>query len=258
MSLRPGAFGGTTTVLQRSGEIAFEVEKRKLRHFSVETPFLAAVVKGTRFVVALSSRDARLSVHEGLVDVTDLATGEGADIAAGQKASVTSAGLKVTGAQHPVVRRGLARAPLVQFQPPQALDGRVAVATPAQTGRSEGGASATSAPTGTSAGAGASVAGTGAAATTGSGTVSAGANVGSGVSAGASVGGGTVSAGATVGGGTVSTGASVGGSGGLSVGAGLGGGGGISIGVGLGGGGIGISLGGGGGGLGGRGSQAGK
>ena len=37
---------GQTTILERAGEAAFTVERRSVPHFTVETPFLAAVVKG--------------------------------------------------------------------------------------------------------------------------------------------------------------------------------------------------------------------
>ena len=39
-----------TTVIELSGQIEFDVEKRSGRHFAVTTPYLAAVVKGTHFV----------------------------------------------------------------------------------------------------------------------------------------------------------------------------------------------------------------
>jgi hypothetical protein len=36
----------STTIVQRAGSILLEVEKRNVKHFEVETPYLAAVVKG--------------------------------------------------------------------------------------------------------------------------------------------------------------------------------------------------------------------
>src|SRR5262245_54073258 len=41
--------GLLTTIIQRAGSIVLEVDKRNVKHFEVETPQLAAVVKGTRF-----------------------------------------------------------------------------------------------------------------------------------------------------------------------------------------------------------------
>ena len=43
--------GLSTTILQQAGSILLDVEKRNVKHFEVETPYLAAVVKGTHFQV---------------------------------------------------------------------------------------------------------------------------------------------------------------------------------------------------------------
>lgn len=90
---------GFTTILQQAGQIEFDVEKRNVRHFAVETPFLAAVVKGTHFVVSVNRTGAKVSVSRGRVGVTDEATGQQSDILPGQSARVSSAssGLVVTG-----------------------------------------------------------------------------------------------------------------------------------------------------------------
>ena len=45
--------GMSTTILQQAGSILLEVEKRNVKHFEVETPYLAAVVKGTQFRVTV-------------------------------------------------------------------------------------------------------------------------------------------------------------------------------------------------------------
>jgi len=52
--------GLSTTIVQQAGSILLEVEKRNVKHFEVETPYLAAVVKGTQFsvTVAAGSTDA--------------------------------------------------------------------------------------------------------------------------------------------------------------------------------------------------------
>lgn len=91
---------GTTTILQQIGSVLFEVEKKNVQHFTVETPFLAAVVKGTRFTVSVDELGANVGVERGLVAVTDNASGEQADIAPGQTASVSAGsagGLTLTG-----------------------------------------------------------------------------------------------------------------------------------------------------------------
>ena len=51
--------GMSTTILQQAGSILLEVEKRDVQHFEVETPYLAAVVKGTQFSVTESRQHER-------------------------------------------------------------------------------------------------------------------------------------------------------------------------------------------------------
>ena len=45
--------GLSTTIMQKAGSILLEVEKKNVKHFEVETPYLAAVVKGTQFRVTV-------------------------------------------------------------------------------------------------------------------------------------------------------------------------------------------------------------
>jgi hypothetical protein len=96
LSLEGGRFGATT-VLQRVGQVAFEVEKRDVKHFSVETPSMVAAVKGTRFSVSVAGGTTDVGVSGGLVGVTDLSTGQSADVAPGQRASTRGHGLTVSG-----------------------------------------------------------------------------------------------------------------------------------------------------------------
>jgi len=102
--------GTTTTILQQTGQIELEVEKRNVKHFTVKTPLLAAVVKGTHFTVSVSHQGADVRVARGLVEVSDLTTGRSADVGPGQKASVGSRegrGLQVTtAATQPDIRKG--------------------------------------------------------------------------------------------------------------------------------------------------------
>jgi hypothetical protein len=78
---------GFTTILQYAGEVEFDVEKRNVRHFEVETPFLAAVVKGTHFVVRVNQAGTKVSVSRGIVGVGN-SNGQHADITPGQSAQV--------------------------------------------------------------------------------------------------------------------------------------------------------------------------
>ena len=84
-----------TTVIELMGEIEFDVEKRHVRHFAVKTSYLAAVVKGTHFVVAADAQGGSVAVQRGVVEVEALSTGERRDIRPGQRAEVSRAGLVV-------------------------------------------------------------------------------------------------------------------------------------------------------------------
>jgi uncharacterized membrane protein YgcG len=96
ISAKAGA-GLKTTVLQQTGTIEVEVEKRNVRYFSVETPLLAAVVKGTRFTVRVDGQKAEVSVKRGRVEVKDFASGKIGSVSQGQRASTSNRGFTVTG-----------------------------------------------------------------------------------------------------------------------------------------------------------------
>jgi hypothetical protein len=92
---------GTTTVIQQSGTILLDVEKRNVQHFEVETPYLAAVVKGTQFRVTVGQGESFVTVLGGQVDVTDFRSGQSALVMPGQMAKVGlvgKAGLSLSGA----------------------------------------------------------------------------------------------------------------------------------------------------------------
>ncbi len=111
-----GESGGITTVLEHAGEITFDVDRQKVKHFAVETPYLAAVVKGTNFTVHVDDQGGAVTVNRGLVEVSDLATGDTVDTPVGQRAYVSGkdAQLTVSGSgPRPVIRPGSPRAPLV-------------------------------------------------------------------------------------------------------------------------------------------------
>jgi FecR protein len=201
----------TTVHLQR-GQANLTVQKKSRPHFSVETPYLVAVVKGTKFKVAVTSSYAEVAVQEGRVQVRALKTGKYADIIAGQKAVVDKAGnLKLSGkGRLASIRAGAPRAAAVTAGSVNAQvglgigSGSVSLNGSAGIGGASVGVGA-SVGGGVSAGVGASVGGA---------SVGAGASVGGGVSAGAgaSVGGISAGVGASVGGGGIGLG------GGLSLG----------------------------------------
>jgi hypothetical protein len=79
--------GMSTTIVQQAGSILLEVEKRNVKHFEVETPYLAAVVKGTQFSVTVDGASTRVDVRRGQVEVSDFRSGQIALVLPGQAAT---------------------------------------------------------------------------------------------------------------------------------------------------------------------------
>ena len=93
--------GLSTTIIQQAGSILLEVEKRNVKHFEVETPYLAAVVKGTQFSVTVNAGSTRVGVLRGQVKVSDFKTGQIAQVMPGQAATAFEhgkPGLSLSGA----------------------------------------------------------------------------------------------------------------------------------------------------------------
>lgn len=93
--------GMATTILQRAGSILLDVEKRNVKHFEVETPYLAAVVKGTHFSVTISAGTTKVAVERGQVEVADFKSGQIAQVLPGQAAMASDhgkPGLSLSGA----------------------------------------------------------------------------------------------------------------------------------------------------------------
>jgi hypothetical protein len=183
--------GMQSTVVLQSGTASLDVRKKSKAYFSVETPYLVAVVKGTTFKVSVNPWSAEVSVQEGLVEVKALRSGLLAQVAAGQRAVVDANGiLKLFGkGKLAAIKKGLPRA-------------SVAAAQSSSTNSSVG-VSGTAGAGGVTAGASAGVGGVsvGASASVGSGGVSVGASAGSiNVGAGARVGVGGLGVGVGIGG----------------------------------------------------------
>src|SRR5438876_6536059 len=92
--------GLSTIIVQQAGSILLEVEKRNVKHFEVETPYLAAVVKGTQFRVTVNATSTSVDVIRGQVEVADFRTGQIAQVMPGQHATTFShgnAGLSLSG-----------------------------------------------------------------------------------------------------------------------------------------------------------------
>ena len=59
-------------IIQDFGRALFNIGKQPDPHFGVETPYLAAVVKGTTFTVSVGEEGASVQVSEGAVEVSTL------------------------------------------------------------------------------------------------------------------------------------------------------------------------------------------
>jgi hypothetical protein len=69
ITLPSGAKKDFTKVQQQSGTLLFKIGKKPEAHFEVDTPYLAAVVKGTTFTVKIGAAGASVHVLEGAVEV---------------------------------------------------------------------------------------------------------------------------------------------------------------------------------------------
>lgn len=113
--------GLSTTIIQQAGAILLEVEKRNVKHFEVETPYLAAVVKGTQFSVTVGAGSTKVGVLRGQVEVSDFKTGQIAQVLPGQVATAFAHGkpglsLNGTGTFNPI-EHGKPRASTIERIP---------------------------------------------------------------------------------------------------------------------------------------------
>lgn len=91
IAVRDAAGQKMTSVIQSSGVVTVTAEKRNVQHFSVQTPVLAAVVKGTQFTVTYRNGLARVDVDNGVVQVQDNGHDMVVDVARGQSAAASQA-----------------------------------------------------------------------------------------------------------------------------------------------------------------------
>jgi hypothetical protein len=85
---------GFTTVYEHAGTVGVDAEARNVQHFAVQTPFVAAVVKGTAFVVETNAAASVVAVSRGTVAVHDEHFGTDVAVAAGS--AVNSGNAPVT------------------------------------------------------------------------------------------------------------------------------------------------------------------
>jgi hypothetical protein len=100
IEIAPDTEVGFSTIIQKVGSILLEVEKRNVQHFEVLTPYLAAVVKGTKFRVTVDDSASNVEVLRGQVEVRGYRSGQVALVNAYQTARVLARGpsdLSVTG-----------------------------------------------------------------------------------------------------------------------------------------------------------------
>lgn len=103
-----GDDGVRTRIVQAMGSLLFKVEKRASQHFEVETPYLAAVVKGTTFTVSVDEGTSAVHVVEGAVEVKALATGQVGMVKPGYTAVVSARkgkGLSIIGGKPEASRK---------------------------------------------------------------------------------------------------------------------------------------------------------
>jgi hypothetical protein len=110
--------GLSTTILQQAGSILLEVERRNVKHFEVETPYLAAVVKGTQFRVSVNAGSTSVDVLRGQVEVADFKSGQIAQVMPGQHATAFAHGqpgltLSGSGTLNPI-EQGKPRPPSIE------------------------------------------------------------------------------------------------------------------------------------------------
>ena len=84
-----------SALFQTHGKVSAEVEKRRTRHFSIQTPYLAVVVKGTEFDVEIDGDETFVSVDRGLVGVVDIESRQTVSVSAGMavSAATTASGM---------------------------------------------------------------------------------------------------------------------------------------------------------------------
>jgi hypothetical protein len=79
-----------TVLFQGKGNVKAKVEKRDKRHFSIQTPYLAAVVKGTEFTIDMGSQTTSLSVNRGSVGAVSVGSRQEVSVGAGQALSMAN------------------------------------------------------------------------------------------------------------------------------------------------------------------------
>lgn len=88
LTIRRTRTDGMTRIFQDVGTVLFQVDHRNSPHFRVETPLLAAIVKGTRFRVINHRMYDTVVVESGLVEVDANQGNEARDVPTGNAVSI--------------------------------------------------------------------------------------------------------------------------------------------------------------------------
>ncbi|HEX5420490.1 MAG TPA: FecR family protein, partial [Gammaproteobacteria bacterium] len=84
-------------LIQRKGDVFYDVEPRPLHKLRIETPYLVAVVKGTQFNVIVQPDSTTISLFRGLLDIRTPDNGQVIALRAGQIAirSISDGAIRV-------------------------------------------------------------------------------------------------------------------------------------------------------------------
>ena len=127
------------------------MEKSNVKHFQVETPYLAAVVKGTQFRVTVDKDDSRVDVLRGQVEVIDFKSGQFTQVFPSQSARVSAQGtgglsLSGGGTLSPIQQGSPRRSPVSPLPQAEMRTAAATQATPAAAAESAPNARPTSMP----------------------------------------------------------------------------------------------------------------
>jgi hypothetical protein len=123
--------GAITQIFEDFGNVIYKIKRKATPHFGVETPYLAAVVKGTTFSITVDREGASVQVLEGLVEVATLDGGARDLVKPGEVALVTATNpkrLRIEGIQSKTIdsplsdARGSKPAPVDGGLPAQSVE----------------------------------------------------------------------------------------------------------------------------------------
>ncbi|MEH6696866.1 MAG: FecR family protein, partial [Hyphomonas sp.] len=107
-----------TRIRQDSGTVLYEVDRKKVPHFRVDTALLAAVVKGTGFTVSAGPDTDIVHVSHGLVQVLSQADGGAADVSPGETALIAQSApsqITIKGPKDAAILPGMVDVPPIDY-----------------------------------------------------------------------------------------------------------------------------------------------